>query len=129
MLSNAIKYTPEGGVSTLLWKATGKTYKYAWPIRDKVFARKQKQLFDRFERLGADKKYPNVNGKGIGLNYAQYLAHLHKGNIDYTSKHPQGACFTLSIPQSLTAYSPEERAQDNEYKIPIPAVETNAVEK
>ena len=67
--------------------------------------------------------------KGIGLNYAQYLAHLHKGNIDYTSKHPQGACFTLSIPQSLTAYSPEERAQDNEYKIPIPAVETNAVEK
>lgn len=70
-----------------------------------------------------------MNGKGIGLNYAQYLAHLHKGNIDYTSKHPQGACFTLSIPQSLTAYSPEERAQDNEYKIPIPAVETNAVEK
>ncbi|EKC64553.1 hypothetical protein LEA_10760, partial [human gut metagenome] len=28
MLSNAIKYTPEGGISTLLWKATGKTYKY-----------------------------------------------------------------------------------------------------
>lgn len=94
-----------------------------------ILPEKQKQLFDRFERLGADKKYPNVNGKGIGLNYAQYLAHLHKGNIDYTSKHPQGACFTLSIPQSLTAYSPEERAQDNEYKIPIPAVETNAVEK
>lgn len=56
----------------------------------RYFARKQKQLFDRFERLGADKKYPNVNGKGIGLNYAQYLAHLHKGNIDYTSKHLRG---------------------------------------
>ena len=41
-----------------------------------ILPEKQKQLFDRFERLGADKKYPNVNGKGIGLNYAQYLAHL-----------------------------------------------------
>ena len=32
----------KGGVSTLLWKATGKTYKYAWPIRDKVFCPKNR---------------------------------------------------------------------------------------
>lgn len=130
LLSNAIKYTPEGGSIDITVESDGKNVQICVADTGQgILPEKQKQLFDRFERLGADKKYPNVNGKGIGLNYAQYLAHLHKGNIDYTSKHPQGACFTLSIPQSLTAYSPEERAQDNEYKIPIPAVETNAVEK
>ncbi len=58
LLSNAIKYT-EGEYRHYCGKRQGKTYKYAWPIRDKVFLpEKQKQLFDRFERLGADKEIP-----------------------------------------------------------------------
>ena len=130
LFTNAIKYTPEGGCIDVTVESDGKNARIRVADTGQgIPPEKQKHLFGRFERLGADKKYPNVNGKGIGLNYAQYLAHLHKGNIEYTPNHPKGACFTLSIPQSLTAYSPEERAQDNEYKMPVTVNETASTEK
>ena len=119
LLSNAIKYTPEKGSIDISVEGDGQTA--CIRIADTgqgIPPEKRKHLFDRFERLDADKKYPGVNGQGIGLNYAQYLAHLHKGNIAYTPNRPQGACFTLSIPQAQEAYSPEERAQANEYSMP-----------
>ena len=130
LFTNAIKYTPEGGCIDVTVESDGKNARIRVADTGQgIPPGKQKHLFGRFERLGADKKYPNVNGKGIGLNYAQYLAHLHKGNIEYTPNHPKGACFTLSIPQSLTAYSPEERAQDNEYKMPVTVNDTASTEK
>ena len=130
LFTNAIKYTPEGGCIDVTVESDGKNARIRVADTGQgIPPEKQKHLFGRFERLGADKKYPNVNGKGIGLNYAQYLAHLHKGNIEYTPNHPKGACFTLSIPQSLTAYSPEERAQDNEYKMPVTVNDTASTEK
>ena len=137
LVSNAIKYTPEGGSIDISVDSDGKNaHLRVADTGQGIPPEKRKQLFGRFERLGADKQYPNVSGKGIGLNYAQYLAHLHRGSIEYAPNHPQGACFTLSIPQSLTAYSPEERAQDSEYKMPVseykmpvPLCETASAEK
>lgn len=130
LLSNAIKYTPEGGSIDITVDSDGKNaHIRVADTGQGIPPEKREQLFGRFERLGADKKYPKVNGKGIGLNYAQYLAHLHKGDIGYTPNQPQGACFTLCIPQSLTAYSPEERVQGNEYQMPLPKDEIRATEK
>lgn len=50
-------------------------------------------IFDRYFQV--DKQ---VDGAGIGLSFAQSLAHLHKGIITVKSKLGKGSLFTLFLP-------------------------------
>lgn len=121
LLSNAIKYTPEGGSIDISVESDGTTARICvTDTGEGIAPEKRDKLFNRFERLGADKKHPGVMGKGIGLNYAQTLAHLHKGHIDYAPNQPQGSRFTFSLPQQAGAYTPEEQAREDRPALSVP---------
>lgn len=57
----------------------------------------------------------NVAGSGIGLHYAQQLAHLHKGSITYKPNVPQGSCFIVEFPIHREAYHKDEFADNTSF--------------
>lgn len=110
LISNACKYTPEQGTIRICLRGAGEDV--IFEIQDNgigVPEDKRNHLFDRFERLDMEKKEPLATGSGIGLNYAQNLARLHKGKLSYrpASSGP-GSIFTLTIPAGRSSYGEDE---------------------
>ena len=109
LVSNAVKYTPEGGHIRLTLEREG-TEAVISVIDDGIGIPEEKRdrVFDRFDRLGAEKS--GTVGSGIGLNYAQGLARLHKGMLSFEPNHPAGSIFRFTFPvdpASYPEYTPE----------------------
>ena len=110
LVSNAVKYTPEHGHIRIGLVQDGDNARIS--VQDDgigIPEEKRPQIFERFERLGVQEG----EGSGIGLHYAQHLAQLHKGRITYAPATGGGSVFTLEIPTSADAYSPEEKLTKN----------------
>ena len=107
LLSNALKYTPECGHITLALDRDGADAVLS--VSDDgigIPEDRRERIFERFERLGAEES--TVIGSGIGLNYAQKLARLHKGLITFAPNEPVGSIFTFRFPVGNEAYGPDE---------------------
>ena len=113
VLSNAAKYTPEGGAVTV--KAGVADDNLIVSVADTgvgISPDKMRSIFDRFDR--GDMEDGNLSGFGIGLNYALHLAVLHKGLLTVAPNLPKGSVFTLSVPSSRKGYDPSEIIMDTE---------------
>lgn len=109
LLSNSLKYTPEGGnVSMVVDQKDGFVNISVIDTGIGVPDDMAKNLFTKYDRLGMETRDPKIKGTGIGLYYSSYLAHLHKGSLSYKPNSPKGSCFTLSLPADVSAYSPEQ---------------------
>lgn len=126
ILSNAIKYTPEGGnisinLSTLdsvnanvLYNLPESQYEGTYAevsVADSgvgIDPDEIKRIFNRFERLGKKVGDKIPEGLGIGLNHVLYLVGLHRGAISVKRNEPKGAIFSFVIPMEKEAYSGEE---------------------
>lgn len=109
LLSNAMKYTPEGGKVSL--SLTGDGDKVCFVVSDSgpgIPEEKRKDLFKRYNRLGADGTVP---GSGIGLNYSMAIARLHKGEIKYVPNIPEGSVFSFTVPVSRASYADMDIAE------------------
>lgn len=110
LLSNALKFTPDGGcVSLSLW-AKGKNYGFV--VRDSgigIPADKVERIFERFYQ--ADEHH---QGTGIGLSLVKVLVEKHRGDIKVRSEEGKYTEFTVTLPAELKAYSAEERAARSE---------------
>lgn len=99
LMSNAMKYTPEGGdivVRVCLDQSNAVVI-----VKDTgigVTDSRQREMFRRFNRLDMSAIDPSSKGFGVGLHYAQCLAFLHHGRLSYEPNVPKGSRFTLSIP-------------------------------
>ncbi|MBQ9173799.1 MAG: response regulator [Bacteroidales bacterium] len=105
LLSNAIKYTPENGHVNLSVTDSGDNCTIR--VTDDgigIPKDKRKNIFNRHERLDVDKEMPQIQGNGIGLNYAQALASTHKGMIEYSPNEGPGSTFSLTIPIKKACY-------------------------
>ncbi len=99
ILSNAIKYTPEGG--TIIFKAEEDESSIKIDIADTGYGISQTDLphiFDKFFR-SADEKIKDQTGNGLGLALCREIIKLHDGKIDVTSNIGQGTHFTLTLPK------------------------------
>ncbi|MCC8188593.1 MAG: response regulator [Bacteroides sp.] len=102
LLSNAFKYTSEGGAVTVHiseYLTGGQEEKrvsvavsdtgIGIPDEDKPF------IFDRFYQVAQ----PKLNyGSGIGLHIVDEFVKLHGGTVTVCDNHPQGTVFSFSIP-------------------------------
>lgn len=101
LLSNAFKFTPDGGsiyvlvdnhdkeiVIKVLDSGEGMPSEYI----DKIF--------DRFYQVDNinQQKHQHL-GSGIGLALTKGIVDIHGGNIKVTSKHEEGSCFEVYIPK------------------------------
>ena len=99
LISNAIKYNKQNGDVWLEWKLNEKD-KIHIKIRDNgigIAEDKQKELFQPFNRLGADST--NVEGTGIGLVITKNLIEAMMGKVGFTSGN-EGTTFWFEINQA-----------------------------
>ena len=96
LVTNAIHYTPAGGVVTVTCSREGDTAQVA--VQDTgcgIAPEDQAAVFDRYFHTTANTKHDST---GLGLTIAQELAHLHHGEITLESEVGKGSCFTLKLP-------------------------------
>jgi PAS domain S-box-containing protein len=99
LLSNAIKYNRTGGDVQLLVAVDGTHL--LLKVRDTgpgLSADQQARLFQRFERLGAERGV--IEGTGIGLLLCRHLVEAMAGQIGVDSQPGQGSVFWVRLPMA-----------------------------
>ena len=98
LLSNAAKYTPEGGEIRL--RSRMEEGQAVIEVRDTGMGMPEDSLphiFDRFYRVPENNKA--AAGTGLGLALVHYIVTgVHNGNIDVESTVNEGTCFLVTVP-------------------------------
>jgi signal transduction histidine kinase len=97
LLSNALKFTPEGSVRLVLRKAGQGVELEVADTGIGIPLDEQPRLFERFRR-GNPANARTHEGSGIGLALVRELAALHGGTAEIRSEPGRGATFTVRIP-------------------------------
>ncbi|MET4137923.1 PAS domain S-box protein [Pedobacter sp. UYP1] len=93
LVSNAIKYSPEGGLITLgCEKQTGKVKIYVSDQGIGISPQDQKRLFERFYRVN-NNGIKTVPGFGIGLYLVSEILRYHDSEIVVESEENAGSVF------------------------------------
>lgn len=98
LVSNAVKFTPDGGRVTVTTSATADGVEIA--VRDTgmgVPAAELAGLFERFSRA-SNAKQAMVPGTGLGLAVTRGLVHLHGGEVSLESVEGTGTTVTVLLP-------------------------------
>ncbi|WP_159592880.1 hybrid sensor histidine kinase/response regulator [Hydrogenophaga sp. BPS33] len=101
LLSNACRYTPQGGRVDIQLKADADEIAIA--VADTgigVAPGMQERIFEMFEQ--ADKTLQRGNaGLGVGLTLSRQIIQLHQGTLSMQSAGlNQGSCFTVRLPRA-----------------------------
>lgn len=105
LLSNAFKFTPEGGSVTVETNLISENDKTKWleiKVADTgigIPADKQDKVFERFFQNDLPRSMVN-QGSGIGLSITREFVRLHGGKITVESLPDKGSCFRVLIPVS-----------------------------
>jgi len=100
ILSNALKYTPEGHVEFFAWICENEILHVG--IHDTgigIRPEDLKKMFLPFEQLDI-RKNKNVIGTGLGLAISRRLCELMNGSLSVESTYGSGTTFTIDIPCS-----------------------------
>ena len=96
LLSNALKYSDDGGRITVSLKARGKQRELrVFNTGEPISAEDQEHIFDRFWR--ADPAHGReTGGHGLGLAIARSIVEAHRGHITVDSGS-EGTAFTVTL--------------------------------
>ncbi len=116
LLTNAIKYTPDGGDITIEIDATEDHV--AISVVDTGIGMDQEHLdliFNRFYRVDKTGNR-NDGGSGLGLAIVKWIVDAHQGTVEVTSSPGQGSRFTVTLPRQqkkrVVAAVTEESSQN-----------------
>jgi signal transduction histidine kinase len=97
LVSNAIKYSPEGGNITI--STVGMDGEVRISVRDQgvgIPEEEQEQLFERFYRGRGQSK--DISGLGLGLYVTRRIVEAHGGTIRVESRAQEGSEFAFTLP-------------------------------
>lgn len=103
LLTNAIKFTPEGGTVTVEVSRGPATAHIA--VRDTgigIPPRHQDTVFKPFHQVDSTLKRSR-GGSGLGLALTKRLVSMHGGQIHLESAEGRGSTFTVSLPAGMTS--------------------------
>ena len=97
LLSNALKYSDEGGrISVGLKNRGSRAVLRVWNTGETISPEDQEHIFDRFFRADASHSSERA-GNGLGLAIARSIVEEHKGRIEVSSDPDTGTAFTVII--------------------------------
>ena len=102
IMSNALKYTPDGGciTTTLLHH----DHSYTLRIADTGKGIPTEELPHLFERFYQAKGA--IGGTGIGLSLVKAYIDMHRGSVHAESAEGKGTTFVIELPDSQPSYDP-----------------------
>ncbi|MEE1344837.1 MAG: hybrid sensor histidine kinase/response regulator [Segatella copri] len=110
LMSNAVKFTEEGGVSLLVRYAEGTLLLEVCDTGTGISKEEQNAIYEPFSRLAnADVK----DGFGLGLSITRKLVALLNGDISLESEVCQGTTFRVTLPLSLATETENESHQES----------------
>lgn len=107
LVSNAIRYTPDGGCVHVSWsvQADGSG---EFNVRDSgigVEAEHIPRLTERFYRVDGSRSR-DTGGTGLGLSIVKHVVQRHGGELKISSEKGKGSCFSLLVPPSRVKVRP-----------------------
>ena len=100
LLSNAVKFTPEGGtigLEVLGDETQNMVHFTVWDTGIGIAKDKIDELFQPFSQLDS-RLTREYEGMGLGLSLVHHLTMMHGGNISVESEEGKGSRFTVSLP-------------------------------
>jgi heavy metal sensor kinase len=97
LLDNAMKYTPAPGAIRIALAATGE--RVTVTVEDNgigISAADLPNIFGRFYR--ADPSRSEVEGSGLGLSIAKWIASVHQATLSVDSRENEGSVFKVVFP-------------------------------
>jgi heavy metal sensor kinase len=104
LVSNAIKYTPQGGEVYLSLGKIGDNARLI--VRDTGSGIPKEDLphiFERFYRAEKSRSRAKMGGFGLGLSIAYWIVTNHGGRIEVNSSEGKGTTFCIWLPISVPA--------------------------
>lgn len=116
LLTNAVKYTPQGGMEMCVaYEKTGEEQlNLIISVKDTGMGIKEEdmgKLFENFQRLDEEKNR-NIEGTGLGMNITMSLLKLMDGDMKVESEYQKGSVFTVTIPQKIISQEPAGRFEE-----------------
>ena len=103
LISNAIKYTPQGGQVFLSMEKLGENLRLI--VRDTgqgIPAEDLPHIFERFYRAEKSRTRSKIGGFGLGLSIAYWIVDHHGGRIEVDSAEGAGTTFAIYLPLQKT---------------------------
>lgn len=100
LVSNAIRYTPEGGEIKLIWRMRGQDAVFS--VKDSGIGIEQKhidRLTERFYRVDRSRSR-ETGGTGLGLSIVKHILTRHQAKLEIESVLDKGSTFSVVFPQS-----------------------------
>ena len=105
LISNAIKYTPDGTRITVRWyESNGKAI---FEVRDEglgIESEHLPRLTERFYRIDVGRSR-DKGGTGLGLAIVKQILRRHDSELDITSEVGEGSCFSCEFPAPRVLFS------------------------
>lgn len=118
LISNALKYTPNGGeiVFSVFPTSKNNIEFISVSIEDNGIGIKEEEkskIFERFYR-NPHSDYQRFESSGIGLAYTKEMIMVHQGEISFQSEYKKGSIFKVNFAISKSAYPESWLCNSNE---------------
>jgi signal transduction histidine kinase len=125
LISNAVKYSPEGGtVELVVLEVDGKVRLEVTDHGLGIPPEDQPRVFTKFFRGQANDS--GIPGTGLGLAVSREIVEAHHGRIDFVSARGRGSTFWVELPKYTAPAQPgPRRPEAEEPERPEPVVKRN----
>ena len=96
LLSNALKYSPDGGL--VQFRVEPHPQGIALVVQDQGIGIPEAEQADMFESFHRGSNVGSIEGTGLGLSIVKKAVDLHGGQIDLHSRPGSGTCFRIQLP-------------------------------
>lgn len=103
LFSNAVKYSRNGGIIDVAVRQSEQENMTIFSISDNgigIKAENLNEIWNRFYREDTARK-KGIDGYGLGLSVAKWIAEVHGGVIEVSSKEGEGSVFTVMLPMKM----------------------------
>lgn len=98
LVTNAIRYTPEGGEIHIKWSARG--HEAVFSVRDNgigIEPQHLSRLTERFYRVDSSRSRA-TGGTGLGLSIVKHILTRHQARLEIESEYGKGSVFSAVFP-------------------------------
>jgi signal transduction histidine kinase/CheY-like chemotaxis protein len=103
LLSNALKFTPEGGLVEVATSVRDKGRIFVIRVKDSGIGIDKEHIGNLFDRFYKVEKQSSSTGIGLGLAFTKELVELLNGSVSVESEPAKGAEFTVALPVTRNA--------------------------